>query len=175
MPRSAVIVAVPEAETVVRDWRRQHTYDAPLGVPAHVTLLFPFVPAHRLGDAEPRLREIVAAAPAFELAFSRTARFPGVLYLEPDPAGPFCALTDAIAAEWPEHPPYEGAHETVIPHLTVAESEEQELLDRIAADVETSLPLRTHVHEATLIVEDEDGRWSEHGRLPLGAGAPLLD
>ena len=51
MPRSAVIVAVPEAETVVRDWRRQHTYDAPLGVPAHVTLLFPFVPAHRLGDA----------------------------------------------------------------------------------------------------------------------------
>ena len=74
MPRSAVIVAVPEAETVVRDWRRQHTYDAPLGVPAHVTLLFPFVPAHRLGEAEPRLREIVGAAPAFDLSFSRARR-----------------------------------------------------------------------------------------------------
>ena len=44
----------------------------------------------------------------------------------------------------------------MIPHLTVAESEEQELLDRIAADVEASLPVRTRVHEATLIVEDED-------------------
>jgi len=37
--------------------------------------------------------------------------------------------------------------------------------------VEASLPVRARVHEATLIVEDEDGRWSEHGRLPLEPGA----
>ena len=59
-------------------------------------------------------------------------------------------------------------HETVIPHLTVAESQDGGLLDRIAAEVEPHLPVRTRVAVATLIVEDEHGRWHEHGRLPLG-------
>jgi 2'-5' RNA ligase len=115
-----------------------------------------------------RVAELVAAAPNFDLTFRRTARFPEVLYLDPEPAEPFRALTAAIAAEWPEHPPYEGVHETVIPHLTVAESEDPALLDRIAADVEPHLPLDTHVDEASLFVEDDTGRWHEHSRLPLG-------
>jgi 2'-5' RNA ligase len=168
---SAVILSVPEAEPAVHAWRLEHTYDAPLGVPAHVTVLFPFVSAHRLVEVEPRLRELMAATPAFELVFSRTARFPGVLYLEPERAEPISALTEAIVAEWPEHPPYEGEHDTVIPHLTVAESEDRALLDRIAADVEAHLPIRSQAREATLIVEDENSRWHEHGRLPLGGEA----
>jgi len=165
---SAVIVAVPEAEPVVGELRLRHTHDAPLGVPAHVTLLFPFVPAERADEAEGQLAELLRGHAPFDGTFARTARFPDVLYLAPEPAERFSALTEAIAAEWPEHPPYEGVHETVIPHLTVAESEDGALLDTIAAEVEPRLPIRTHVSEATLIVEDEEGRWHEHGRLPLG-------
>jgi 2'-5' RNA ligase superfamily len=165
---SAVIVTVPEAEPVVGELRLRHTYDAPLGVPAHVTLLYPFVPAERVGEVEERLALLLRGHAAFDAAFARTARFPGVLYLDPEPAEVFAALTEAIAGEWPEHPPYEGAHETVIPHLTVAESEDGEFLDRIAAEVESQLPVRTRIAAATLIVEDEHGRWHEHGRLPLG-------
>lgn len=167
MSESAVVVTVPEAEAVVGEWRGRHTHDAPLGMPAHVTVLYPFVPPERLAEAEQRLAEIVAAAPSFELLFARTARFPDVLYLAPDPAEPFAALTAAIAAAWPEHPPYEGAHETVIPHLTLAESEDPSLLDRIAAEVEPRLPIETQVQEASLFVEDAEGRWKEHRRLPL--------
>jgi 2'-5' RNA ligase len=137
-------------------------------VPAHVTLLFPFVPAERLGETEERLAELLRGHAAFDATFARTARFPEVLYLEPEPADAFVALTDAIAAAWPEHPPYEGVHETVIPHLTVAESEDGALLESIAAEVEPRLPVRTHVATATLIAEDEQGRWHEHCRLPLG-------
>jgi hypothetical protein len=91
-----------------------------------------------------------------------------VLYLEPEPAERFSALTRAIAAAWPEHPPYEGAHDEVLPHLTVAESEDGALLDELAAQVEPRLPIEARVHEATLIVEDEHGRWHEFRRLPLG-------
>jgi 2'-5' RNA ligase len=163
-----VVVTVPEAEPVVRDWRLRHTYDAPLGMPAHVTLLFPFVPADRLGGAQARVAEVVAAAPAFDVAFASTARFPEVLYLAPKPAQPFAALTEAIVSEWPEHPPYEGAFETVMPHLTVAESEDSAVLDRISAEVEPQLPIEARVGEASLFVEDDEGRWSEHSRLPLG-------
>ena len=165
---SAVIVTVPEAEPIVGELRLRHTYDAPLGVPAHVTVLFPFVPAERVGGAEERLAEVLRGHAAFDAVFERTARFPDVLYLEPEPAAAFSALTETVAGAWPEHPPYEGEHEIVIPHLTVAESEDGGLLDRIAAEVEPRLPLRTRVAAATLIVEDESGQWREHSRLPLG-------
>jgi 2'-5' RNA ligase len=167
--QTAVLVHVPEAEPVVGEWRLRHTYDAPLGIPPHVTLLFPFVPADGLGaEVEERLARVLGEVEPFDVTFERTARFPDVLYLEPRPSKPFAALTEAIAADWPEHPPYEGAHEVVIPHLTVAESNDEELLGRIVADVEPKLPVRKHVREAQLYAEDEAGRWHERNRLPLG-------
>jgi 2'-5' RNA ligase len=163
-----VLVRVPEAEPVVGEWRQRYTLDAPAGIPAHVTVLFPFVEPERLGEVEGRLAELVAGTAAFDLAFARTARWPEILYLEPEPAEPFVALTHAIEREWPDQPPYGGAHETIVPHLTVAESADAAVLDRIAADVEPKLPIAMRVHEASLFVEDHAGHWSEHGRLPLG-------
>ena len=165
-----MIVTVPEADAIVGDWRRAHTGDAPAGLPAHVTILFPFVPAARLQEAEERAAEIVATEPAFDLAFERTARFPGLLYLAPEPPEPFLSLTAAFAEGWPEHPPYEGEHDTVVPHLSVAHADD-EVLDAIAAELELQLPLRTRVSEASLFVEDENARWHEHRRLPLGERA----
>lgn len=169
--RSAVLVTVPEAEPVVGEWRRRYTLDAPAGIPAHVTILFPFVEPERLDAVEARLAELIAAVPAFDLTFARTARLPELLYLEPEPAEPFVALTRAIEREWPDQPPYGGAYETIVPHLTVAESEDSALLDRIAAAVEPRLPIATRVREASVFVEGHAGRWREHGRLPFGAVA----
>jgi 2'-5' RNA ligase len=163
-----VLVHVPEAEPLVGAWRLQHTYDGQLGVPAHVTLLSPFVPAAALeGEVEERLGGIIGGAEPFDVTFARPARFPGVLYLEPQPSEPFSALTGAIEAQWPEYPPYEGEHETVIPHLTVAESADEGLLERIEADVEPGLPLHARVSEAQLYTEDAAGRWHERRTLPL--------
>jgi 2'-5' RNA ligase len=163
-----VLVEVPEAEPVVGEWRQQYTFDAPLGIPAHVTILFPFVEPERLGEVEGRLAELVFGTPAFELTFARTARFPEVLYLEPDPAEPFVALTRAIEREWPDQPPYGDHYETIVPHLTVAETPDQDVLDRVAARVEPLLPVVTDAREAKVFVEDHEGRWHEHGRLPFG-------
>ena len=75
MPRpgreSAVIVAVPQAEPAVGELRLRHTYDAPLGLPPHVTLLYPFVPPAELTeDVEERLARLIAAAPAFDVVFA---------------------------------------------------------------------------------------------------------
>lgn len=163
-----MLVRVPEAEPVVGEWRQRYTLDAPAGIPAHVTILFPFVEPARLGEVEGRLAEFVAGATAFDLTFARSASWPELLYLEPEPAEPFVTLTHAIEREWPDHPPYGGAHETIVPHLTVAQSEDSALLDRIAADVERQLPIGTRVREASLFVENDVGHWHEHGRLPFG-------
>ena len=168
MGQTALVIAVPEAEGVVADLRDAHDPAAARGVPAHVTILYPFVARTELTEAEPRLAELVAGHEAFDATFARTARFPDLLYLEPEPAERFLRLTEAVTVAWPEHPPYEGAHEVVIPHLTVAESEDASLLDSIESEVEPRLPIRQRVDAASLFVEGDDGRWREHSRLPLG-------
>ncbi len=90
MSRTAVLVHVPEAEPVVGEWRLEHTYDAPLGIPPHVTLLFPFVPVEELSaEIEERLARVLGAIQPFDVTFARTARFTDVLYLEPAPSEPF--------------------------------------------------------------------------------------
>ena len=48
--RSALVVALPEAAPAVDGWRERTCADRPsAGVPPHVTILFPFVPAAELG------------------------------------------------------------------------------------------------------------------------------
>lgn len=166
MPRSALIVAVPEAEPLVHEWRQRYD-NATLGIPAHVTLIFPFVPA---GEISPKLieelHELFAAQPAFSFTLARVARFQDVAWLAPDPSDPFRRLTELIFSRYPEYPPYEGLHEEVLPHLTVAMGDAA-LQDEVEAALTPHLPIGAHAGEVTLLVEDESGHWSAAGRFPL--------
>ena len=42
-PESALVILVPEAEPLVRPFRHRFDPSAALGVPAHITLLYPFI------------------------------------------------------------------------------------------------------------------------------------
>ena len=94
-----------------------------LGVPAHVTVLYPFLPPDAIDEgALGALAAAVASVPAFDCRFERTGWFGDeVLYLQPDPAEPFRRLTAAVWAAFLLCPPYAGAHDGSAPHLTVAE------------------------------------------------------
>jgi hypothetical protein len=48
---SAVLLCVPEAEALVGTWRQQHDPSAARGVPAHVPLLYPFLPAGQVDES----------------------------------------------------------------------------------------------------------------------------
>src|SRR4029077_9743166 len=124
---SAVVVRVPVPPLVER-LRRRWDWAAQSGVPAHVTLLYPFIPAGNL-DVSVRhaLAEIAAEHEPFDVRFTRVGRFPTVVYVAPDPPEPFHRVTEAIHTRFPDFPPYEGAFEVVIPHLTVVESIEAPL------------------------------------------------
>jgi SAM-dependent methyltransferase len=166
---SALYVAVDEAEPVVGELRRRWD-PAGLAVAAHVTVLFPFLaPAAIDAGVEAHLDEIVAAVPAFEVEFARVGRFPNVVWLAPDPAAPFARLTDAVAARWPDHPPYGGAFDEVVHHLTVADGAPASVLDALEAALPASLPVRSHVREVALSVR-ERGTWTVRRRYPLGGG-----
>jgi 2'-5' RNA ligase len=169
--RSAVAVAFPSVAPVVDGWRERTCEARPsAGVPPHVTLLFPFVPPSAIDDAlVARLEALVAETTAFDVGFERTGRFPGVLFLEPSPAGPFLALTQRLGTQFPDVPPYGGAFATLHAHLTVAQGDDA-VLDEAARDVLPQLPLHSPVREALLLVEVEPdhGRWEIGARLPLG-------
>jgi hypothetical protein len=159
MPRrTALIVAVPQAESAVGALRLEHDSSAALGVPAHVTILFPFLPPERID--EEALRVLFASRPAFAFELDRVERFDeGPVWLHPEPSEPFSALTRLVWGVWPDHPPYEGVHDTVIPHLTVSED---------PIDVDVALPIGARATHVTLIEEDEPGgRWATRLEIAL--------
>jgi 2'-5' RNA ligase len=164
---SAVVVRIPVPAALTRS-RRRWDWAAGVGVPAHVTILYPFVPP---GGLVPKVRRSLAAIAAnqepFLVVFDEVRRFPGVVYLAPRPVAPFLLLTEAVAGRFPDFPPYGGAFAEVIPHLTVAESHVAPL-DEIAVDTAAVLPFRHRVTALEVLVEGGDGRWHRRWRIPLG-------
>jgi 2'-5' RNA ligase len=95
--QSGLIVRVPEAEPAVRAWRARLNPSARAGVPAHVTVLFPFLDESRIDDgARAAIGEVIGRHRSFEARFEHCGRFPGILYLVPEPDIPFRRLTEAI-------------------------------------------------------------------------------
>src|SRR3954471_22890976 len=89
---TALVVVVPEAEPIVAEHRLRHDPSAADGVPAHVTVLYPFRTPVDHATAAAAAAVPGARAP-FDVTFRATARFPGVvLYLDPEPAAPFHEL-----------------------------------------------------------------------------------
>ncbi|MDX6514929.1 MAG: hypothetical protein QOH73_595 [Gaiellaceae bacterium] len=173
--RSGLAVAVPGIAPAIDGWR-ERTCDAKpsTGVPPHVTLLFPFAPAREVDDALLfAVDQLLGRFAPFGITLARTARFPGVLYLEPEPAEPLRTLTVALVERFPEYPPYEGVFGTdLVPHLTVAQGEDA-VLDAAARDVEPALPFRAAVREALLFEETEPdyGAWQLRARFQLRGAA----
>lgn len=167
---TAIVVLTPEAEPVTGDWYRAHTETGAEGMGTHITLLVPFVPAEGLDDAvAARLRRVLAAREPFDYALERLERFEGgVLYLAPEPAQPFAELIRALAVEFPEYPSYDGAHATIVPHGTIAVSEDADLLARIAADVAPQLPIECRAVEATIVERGADLGWRPRTSFGLG-------
>ena len=168
---SAIIVPVAVPVTIAR-LRERMDPSAAQGVPAHVTLLYPFMPVEGLDDEVRRkIARIVSAEPQFSVSFNGIARFPNVVYLPPDPADPFRRMTAALAAEFPDYPPYQGAYETVIPHLTVAQDVADDYYAAAEHALPAALPVRHIVREAWLIGHLPEQPWHTLWRLPLGEPA----
>lgn len=148
------MIPVPE----LNPWMRERTafYDRsflaedPNFVNAHITLLGPWV-ANPTDDDVAQVQAIAAETPPFEFALERLAAFPGgVIYLVPTPSDPFVALTERLCTAFGDYPPYAGAFEQVVPHLT---------LDQVGADVSVAsvrrsvgdlIPVRTRASRIDL-------------------------
>jgi 2'-5' RNA ligase len=92
-----------------------------------VTLVVPFADSSQVDGLLDRLSKLLASFSPFETALAETARFRGLLYLNPEPREPFIEITEALAEAFPEFPPYGGEFDEVVPHVTVAQADGQVL------------------------------------------------
>ncbi|HLI32017.1 MAG TPA: 2'-5' RNA ligase family protein [Solirubrobacteraceae bacterium] len=155
---TALVIPVPVADRLVRRDARAR------GLGAHITVLHPFIDARKLADAtDVALAECFAAAEPFDFVLQDVERFPSVVYLAPDPADPFVALTHAVVERWPERLPYEGRFDSVVPHLTVAYG------SAVPAGLSAALPLQAEAREVWLM-RKALRRWWRMRVYPLGHG-----
>jgi 2'-5' RNA ligase len=133
------------------------------GMPAHVTILYPFLRSRTINmEVERKLEAAMGETSEFEFVLNEVRRFSqAVVYLAPEPAAPFVALTKAVMRNWPSYEPYGGAFEEIVPHVTVAYG------DETPDGVVEHLPLRVRVHEVWLMVRFGN-RWVCRRRFNLG-------
>lgn len=164
-PGTDLIVPVLDAEPVVGTWLGTPEFDFG-NVPLHVTVMYPFLPARSVRQAEEQLiAELAAGIVPFDFALTHLDTFPGVHYLAPEPAAPFVAITEAIQRRWPSCQPYGGVYNSVIPHLTVAFGDDP---PSDPADLERALPIVTRASELWLLDQTPRG-WRTRRRFPLGS------
>ena len=170
--QTALIVQIPEAEPAVRAWRARYDRAASWGVPAHVTVLYPFLPPERIdADVLAAVGTAVASVARFTADFTRVRWFGDrVVWLAPTPAEPFRTLTAAVCRLFPQVTPYGGAHPEVIPHLTIGHDAPRTALAEAADAVSRRLPLRSAVEAVQLIAGGpHPGGWQTMGHFPLGS------
>ena len=163
---TALIVKVPEADRVVAPFRKTMDPAAAWGIPAHITILYPFLPVEELtADVVARLTDAFAGVPRFQCSFERTGWFnEQVMWLAPEPVDPFHVLTQRVWDEFPECPPYRGVHRDVVPHLTVGDRASGAPiweLRRAEHGVRKCLPFALEVDKVSLVAGNHlDATWS---------------
>ncbi len=173
IPQSALRVPVPEAEPWVKNLRERYDPTAAVGMPAHITVLFPFISPDLIADSDlARATETFQLFRPFEFRLGQVGRFPESLYLVPEPDEPFISLTEAIVREFPEYPPYDGKFTEIIPHLTVA-NRSAEFSAIAAAESLAIMKDLGPVHAICDVVElyeNSSGYWRWAQSFPLEGG-----
>ena len=167
---SALLVTVPEAEPIVAPHRARLDSGAIRGVPAHVTILYPFVAPELLtADVMHQLTHLLAATPPFDLTFGSIGWFgTNVAWLRPTPDEPLRRLTATVAKRWPDWPPYGGEVDDPTPHLTIGDHGGTAALIAATTAIEPALPITTRITEVHLFTgSHEPASWHPHTRFTL--------
>ncbi len=175
--RSALVVVAAEAEPVVDGWRRRYQRESvERGIPPHITVLFPFVPAGELDDEILTiLRRLYAPVRPFAYDLASVESFPDAAWLAPVPVEPFHELVARARRAFPGFPPYGDPGHVVVPHCTLGTDDEPERVDAMVHELREALgprlPIRCRAHEVVLVGEQPDGRWVRHEAFPLEGAA----
>jgi 2'-5' RNA ligase len=174
---TALLVPVPAAEPAVGLHRARLDQAARDGVPAHITVLYPFLPPAEVSQPLlASLRALFAGLAAFGFTLDRVRWFgEEVVWLSPRDPAPFSALTRLAFSAFPACPPYGGQYPEVVPHLTIGDSGKPQALRAAVESVRPCLPIKATASEVALMAGPRPGtpgtppgRWRTIATFPLG-------
>jgi len=135
MSLETALLIVPPKEVQVFSFPLREAYDNEAfnkNVPAHMTLLYPFVPPKIVDETIEKLKVICKEYSPFEVTLDRYGSFEGAIFLEPSDPEPVMNLHRHLAASFPEYPVYDGEHGIDLhPHLTLARFENPNQADEV--------------------------------------------
>ncbi len=170
MSQTGFIVRVPQVEARVAGVRERFDASAAPGVPAHITLLFPFMAPDAIDGAVLQgIRDALAGACAFDFVLARAARFPATALLAPEPAAPFIDRTERLARWFPAYPPFGAEFASIVPHLAVAHGDAA-LAELAHAELTQGLAAHGAIHgrcDAVVLLGNVSGRWRVMHAFPL--------
>jgi 2'-5' RNA ligase len=145
---------------------RARVVSAALGMPAHVTLLFPFKGADELREADRRrIAGILRTTGPIPYRLTVIRDWDDARYLVVDPGDPFTRLVERLVGAYPTWTPYGGAF-PYVPHVTISEGAP----DEHPAIADPRSPLERLADEAVLMAQGDDGRWRVRWRFQVGRG-----
>ena len=166
---TALIAPVPQAEVHVANLRLRFDFRAAENVPAHITVLHPFIPHPVPASALEDLTRLFRRFKPFDFQLAVVGRWPENLHLLPMPSDHFVALSRVVWDAFPSYPPYEGRFAEIVPHLSVAQGR-SELLDEAEPLLRAALPsngISAACTEVALITNNGTA-WDETCRFGLG-------
>lgn len=169
---TSVTITPPLAvQTLAVPLLREYTYDFPRRLPAHISVLYPFVDVAELSAACRTLRQLCAEVPPFNLTVEEYGSFPGVMYMGVRKNPALESLAQQIQLAFPDCIPYGGmfADEPVPPHITVGvfnSKSKQRAAKRPSYPPQTFKVDRLHVSVGT---DDHIVPWLVYDVVTLGS------
>ncbi len=137
-----VILAPHEVQVALAPYRLKYGFEGAVRVPAHISLILPFVQLDELPQAEKKLRKICKTVAPFDITLKSYQNFPYAIFLVPQHPQPIIHLFEKIYAAFPDYPPYAGAYgNQLAPHMTIAEFKTVEEREAVQAQLPPWKPM----------------------------------
>ncbi len=168
--RTGLVIPVPAADALLGSVGARYPGTVRAGLPAHVSLLYPFVVAAELDErVATALHELFVEQVPIPVDFVECFRRGGFVALRPEPSDRLNELMTETWRRWPDVVPYEGAYRDVEPHVTIAMRCSEQLAVRIEQEVTAELPICAELREAWLLAFED--QWILRDRFEFGDSA----
>jgi hypothetical protein len=168
--QTGLVIPVPGADALLGSVGARYPGTVRAGLPAHVSLLYPFVVVAELDErVTTALHELFVEQVSIPVDFVECYRRGGFVALRPDPSDGLTELLSKTHRRWPDVVPYAGVYRDLEPHLTVAMGCSEQMAMRIEQEVTAELPICAELREAWLLAFE--GQWKLRDRFEFGDSA----